>query len=160
MNLRLEEFIGKHIDELSQYGKVKLNGENSCSLKFKSESKLYNTMHSDLVVSLEENKKIKLLYTVFPEILDKSFFDEMIKCYGNPNNILALDKLTDRKKSEISSEKGKSNQRLIKRSFSMKEVGFEDNPTLIVWSKEFYEINMSFYYKENGTQLMFKKTNE
>ncbi len=39
----------------------------------------------------------------------------------------------------------------------MKEGSFEDNPFFIIWKKGFYDIKLMFYYKENATQLTFRK---
>ena len=158
MNLELEKFIGKPIHEVLKLGEIDIKGENFYALKLKNNGEFFGLPYSKLTVSTNINKIVELLYVVFPETLNKSFYNEMIKCYGSPNNILANDKLISESKTEnYKGEDGAFNQNVIKRSYSMKEVNFEDKPILIIWKKSYYQIEMRFYYKENGTQLTFRK---
>jgi hypothetical protein len=105
-------------------------------------------------MTVNRDKIVESVSIIFIEVLDRIFYSEMIKYYGDPDNILAIDKLEQGSKSEAKNED--FNQILAKSSYSTKEVAFEDKPVWIIWKKEFCEISMRFYYKENGTQIILK----
>lgn len=156
MNPELEKFIGKHIDEVSGFRCVYLEDDNYYLLKIESDSKFYGLVYYNLQATVSSDKIIETVSVVFNEILGRIFYNEIIKNYGYPNSILGFDKLINESKNEHVEEYG-FHQNLSKREFSMKEVSFEDKPHLVFWKKSLYEIHMTFYYKEKGTQLIFRK---
>lgn len=157
MNPKLEKFIGKHIDEVSDFRCVCSEDDNYYSFNIESDSKFYGLVYYNLQVTINRDKIVETVSVVFNEILDRIFYNEIIKDYGYTNSILGFDKLINESKNEYFGESG-FHQNLSKREYSMKEVSFDDKPHMVFWRKSFYEIQMTFYYKENGTQLIFRKT--
>lgn len=154
MNPELERLIEKHIDEVSGFRCTYSENDNYYSFKGDLDSKFYDIPYIDLQVTVNNDKVVLSVSIIFIEVLDRTFYNEMVKCYGYPNNILAIDKLEQESKSEKNKDED-FNQILAKRSYSTKEVAFEDKPVWTIWKKGFYEISMEFYYKENRTQIIF-----
>ena len=167
LNIALEKYIGKQIEELIQFGdidktfnKIDLlpNQNNYRILDLKSVEEFCGMSFNRLQITLDGNRIVQELSTAFPVIIDWLFYDKMIKCYGYPNTIQVIDKLIKEKKTENNIEyNGGFNQSLKKRFVTTKEGEFENKPIFILWKKENYDIKLMFYYKENATQLTFRK---
>lgn len=154
MNLELEKFIGKHIDEVLKLEEIEHEHEKFCTFKVKPDATFFEIQYFNLQTTINTDKIIESVSINFALILDRVFYDKMIKDYGIPNNILVLDKLISESKTERT---GEFSQNLTKRHYSMKEVSFEDKPFSVFWKKRDYQIEMTFHYEHNGTQLKFRK---
>ena len=114
---------------------------------------IFGTHCHSLGVVVNSNKIIRNIFMNFPVILKESFYDKMVKTYGYPNHILKLDKLLHESKSEDIDEG--FHQNLTKRSYSMKEVNFEEKPFSIIWKKLLYQLEMRFSYEDCITQISY-----
>lgn len=168
MRLQLEKFIGKPIKEFARFGELEKPFQNHDffdelknrqSVILKSEEAIGGMSYNKLEVVLDDNEKIKELYTAFPEIIGRFFYDNMITHYGLPNTILGHDKILNESKRDNIYISG-FYQNLSKRSYSLKEVSFGEKPIIIIWKRQNFDIKMMFYYKENATQLAFRKPKE
>lgn len=169
MNLKLEDFICKSVQKLTPFGEFhKVNDDlkevftllkNKKTFILKPVTEFCGKTYERLEINLDDNQMVKDISTAFPEIVDRIFYDKMIKYYGVPSNILAYDKLISESKSNDFGA-GSFNQNLSKRSFSLKEASFDEKPVFIIWKKEYYDIKMMFYYKEKITGLTFRKQKE
>lgn len=167
VNIELEKYIGKIIEELIQFGDIDKSFKNINFspelnnyriLDLKSEEEFCGMSFNRLQITLDDNQIVQELSTVFPVIVDRLFYNKIITYYGYPNTIQVIDKLIKEKKSENNIECNDGfNQSLKKRFFTTKEGKFENKPIFILWKKENYDIKLMFYYKENATQLTFRK---
>lgn len=169
MTLELERFIDKPFKALLSFGKVdEVEGvfEGALPELKKQKTVVLNTKvkfcklnYSRLHIVLDDKEFIKELSTGFRGIVGRTFFDELISCYGNPNNILAFDKLiTDSKSEHIEADTFSFNA--SKRVYTMKEVSFNEKPIFILWKRAHFDIKLMFHYKENATQLTFRTPKE
>lgn len=155
-NFRLEKLIGKPIDEASKFGKIIKGPDHYYRFESKPITDFFDESCGDLLISIDTNKEIESLIVPFPTLLDKSFYIKFTKAYGIPSSILASDELLSESKSNnVGDDLWKQN--LSKRVYSLKEVAFEDKPFFILWNNKDHQIKMTFSYKYNATQLVFRK---
>lgn len=157
MLIRFEEFIGNDIALMPGFRCIFSEDDHSYYLKSQPDLKLYNTAYGTLKAITDTNKSIESVLISFSEILDSSIYNEMIKTYGYPNSILGIDELLSESRSD-SEEGDEFKQTLTKRDYSMKDVDYNDQPSLVFWNKGSYEIKIMFNYVQNWTQLVFTKS--
>ena len=91
-------------------------------------------------------------------LLSQETFDKMISFYGEPNRVLALDKLIKASKSEVKESNDLGfHQDLTKKQYSTKSVTFREKPTWIIWEKENFELSIQQFYDYNETRIILKK---
>ncbi|MCC1485526.1 hypothetical protein [Winogradskyella immobilis] len=147
------EHIGFPLKNLNTYGD--LTGQHPVfQLKLKSIKDFYGLSYDEISIYSEKDDTINLISILLMNIINRSFFDNMIKKYGNPDVIAVEDELLKESKNENLDE---FKQNIIKREFAMKTVSFQDNPTLIIWKKQDFQINIRLHHEYNATRIIFKK---
>lgn len=167
VNMEIEKFIEKPIEELIHIGdidkpskKIDFSPElkNYGNLNLKSDEAFCEMSFNRLQIIFDDNQIIHELSTAFPVIVDTFFYNKMITHYGYPNTIQVIDKINEAKESENNIKNKDDFHQILKKHFiTTKEGKFEDKPFWVLWKKENYDIKLMFYYKQNATQLTFRK---
>lgn len=154
-----ENFIGKSIE--------KLDVIKNATIDHNKELNIY-TIHSEThydycgsyyrgFTATTNSKAIIQDITVYiHSIIDTNFYNAFINDYGLPNEIKVEDyKIVEREKLDNKLPKEGLSAEAIKTFISFKEGSFDENPHLIKWYKENYQIQIFIKREINITEIKF-----
>ncbi|WP_152538704.1 hypothetical protein [Aquimarina macrocephali] len=132
------ELIGKHISEIPNV-KPSVKEANYNSYLKTSDTGLYlGKPYQFFTIITDKKDVVKELSIRVNEVLDRSFFDRMVKEYGNPVGLYNIDKTLET--STSFHEDGGSSTRS---RGSMRKCTFEEEPIFIVWSIKDYSLTVT-----------------
>ncbi len=158
------EYLGKNSNEISgvefqdKIDDIKIGGsayhhvKKIKNLEYGSDylAITFNTSSDNVVVSIS----VHIKGGAFP----KELYQKMCSVYGEPSQILELDKLTSSESApEESTGRGVDGISVQFFSSSTKECRFDENPAIIIWQKSNYKIecNIDLPYPEVGDQIKY-----
>ena len=110
---------------------------------------LNNTINN-ISFYFNEEETITKVYVDLSTLIDKSFFDDFVNIYGEPNHILVQDEvLYDSKHT------GEFGQTVRKTHSKAREGTFDENPIFIIWFKDGIKIQVLMKYAQNVSEIAF-----
>ncbi len=151
-NFDLNNYLGKPINE---FDTVLVNGHLSNVRKMyklsDSEMCLYGYSIKNVYLHANDSNNVVDITVHFPMILDKLFYDHIVELYGLPKKVLKVDKIIERKASL-----DKDGSSVSSKTYSTKEVNFEDKPTIIIWETQTIKIDIIYNYLQGATKMKVK----
>lgn len=153
----IEEYLGMSINEIKgEVHLTEMKGVISISCKTYSsdfEKKqiffLKNKCRT-FFVNLNEKNNISSIFLGTKKIIDKNFYDILIKKYGKPNRML---KMGDIKESTRNTEKHFVSNTIIADTLNC---SFEKKPEFIIWDKLKYSIDVKMDYIRDTSLIRFE----
>lgn len=159
VNNQYEYLLGKNINEVELSG-IKPQKDNLISNKylylFDIPVKYHNNDIYTIFITTDENDKINQLKINLLALINESFFNVLVDQYGKPDNILIIDKVISNSGENLN-PKSSYEQYVQKRAFKTREGNFQEKPIYIIWNKDDFQITFLMKYKQNTTEITFKK---
>lgn len=150
-NFNFLDYLGKSISDFDS--EVVLNFEDSAGKSYRildsNTKSLFDNPIRSIFLRTDSADIVVSITIYFPNIPNESFYDNIIKKYGEPKSMLKEDVVIA--KDEF---KGDDNSRATSNSYSTKEVAFKDNPSLILWQNEDIKISMIINYFNRSTKIL------
>ena len=162
-NIEFEKLLGEPIlifeKALNNDFEKSVNIKDLYQIKEDSALKnFYGTSYKAITIQKGESDEVRAITLIFNEVLSRQFYDSFNAQYGKPNNIqIKGDEKIISDSGSLAKEKTPFGQKLIKRTYDLKEGAFEDNPLFIIWKKENYIIKAFFGYEQNMSTITFSK---
>lgn len=154
---KFESLVGKHISVVKeQIGEGFVNKLFGKEIYYKddfSKTKFNGMEYNSFTILTDENEIIKSITVHFQDLINRQFYDSVIKKFGEPNTIKVIDKT--QVVSESTNEDDNFSQHLIKRKITLKDGTFEDKPLFIIWKIEQLQIKVLLKHKEKRSEIEF-----
>ncbi len=144
-NINIDNFKNKHYSIKSNLDYNPLEIRN-----------LYGMPYKFLFIQTDKNDTIQSVTIYFHKLINRQFYDAFNRVYGEPNNILIIDKRTVISENNEEDETYGFKQHTRKSDLELREGSFEENPLYIIWKKDSYEIKALLRHKQNTSELTFK----
>ena len=149
IDLDLEHYLNKKV---TTFDVVAIDGfRASSSYKLNKKGSYYNAQIRNIFFETDTLNTIITVRAFFSGVLNEKFYQDMIENYGSPDRILKEDKILNEEK-----HKGEDGYVSNAKEYSTKKVNYDDEPTLILWEGDKFDISIIFNYLKNKTKISFK----
>lgn len=154
---KFELFLGRNIDELKIEAENKIHNvdNNRHSYFFFDAPLVYlnNSIHV-MFFTVDGDEKISEIDIKLTSLVDKSFYDDLVNLYGEPESIMVSDGVIYEKEIDGITEQNATVRKTINK---VRQGKFDENPTFIIWKKQNFEIELLMKYSQNKSEITFKK---
>ncbi len=140
------DILGKHISEIS----VTYSNSGGDMYTIIMSNEYLGKQYNNIYVSTDKKEIVQNFSIYIDEIIDRQFYDLMIKEYGEPEVIYKAGEIISQEKTKTYDD----GLKMQSTTSTLKECTFEESPLFIIWNKEEYDIEVGLG-NENDT---FKKT--
>lgn len=152
-----EQLLGRNIDELKIETKNKIHNvdNNRHSYFFFDAPLLYlnNGIHV-MFITIDGDEKISEIDIKLTSLVDKSFYDDLVNLYGEPESIMVSDGVIYEKEIDGITEQNATVRKTINK---VRQGKFDENPTFVIWKKQNFEIELLMKYSQKKSEITFKK---
>ncbi len=148
--------LGKHINEIpNAYTSSEEKSPNGNIYMIDKLEQFLGKPYKTIFITTNEDDIVQSLTIYIDGIIDKSFYDILLKEYGKPNGIYKKGEVISQKKETVIDGFKVSSTNSI-----LQDCTFEEHPSIIEWNKEEYDIEVIIGDKTDTfqkTRIIFGK---